>query len=300
MTVRAAETVAPARVEPGVFARVLVVVALVGVAYHRTALELWTTWRTNDNYSHGPLVPLVALALIWLRRRRLAEVAPAPDARGLGLVAFACLLQIAGVRADLFALQGWSFIVLLFGLSLTFLGRTLTRRLAFPIAYLAFMLTFPPFVMNQLSYALKEIAVRLASFGAEALGVTHQRWGMTIYLASGVLRIENPCSGLRSLLALFATGALFAYVQPGGGWRRAAMLLASIPIAVLGNVVRLLLLIVVGHYRSVAFATGAFHDLTGYVLYAVALAAMLVTRRVLSPPRTASPGPLRPLRGGPA
>lgn len=274
----------------------LVLLALFGLAYHRTLASLWSTWSTNDNYSHGPLVPLTSAVLVLMRWRKLRALPVVPDARGLALVALACAMQVVGVRADLFSLQAWSLLPLLFGASFAFLGRSRTHMLAFPIAYLAFMLTFPPIVMNQLSYALKELAMTLAIHGAEALGVTLQRSGMALYLATGELRVENPCSGLRSLLALLATATLFAYFQPGGRGRRAAMMLGAIPIAIIGNAARLLLLIVAAHYRSVEWATGAFHDVTGYVMYAVALAALLMLRSALSPHRSDPPPALEALR----
>ena len=268
-------------------AQAATVVALLAAVYHRTAAELWRTWTTNDNYSHGPLIPVVALALVWSRRARLAAAAPGRDARGVLLVALACALQIAGVRADVFALQGWSLVLMLSGLSLAMLGGPVTRLLAFPILYLAFMLTFPPFVMNQLSYALKEITVRLSTLAAETLGVALQRSGMTLHLARGTLEIENPCSGLRSLLAMLAAGALFAYLQPGGWARRGALVLLAIPIAMAANALRITLLILVAHYGSVKRAVGMFHDVTGYLTFALALAGLLAARVALRPRRAA-------------
>jgi exosortase len=257
--------------------------ALLGVAYFRVFAQLWTIWTTNDNYSHGPLVPLVALALAWLRRDALVEAGVRPDARGLAPLALGCALLVLGIRSDLFALQGWSLIPVVFGLSLTFLGAPATRILAFPLGYLGFMLTFPPIVMNQMSYTLKEITVRISTHAAEALGVTLQRSGMSLYLASGELRMEDPCSGLRSLLALVATGAVFGYFQGGGWWRRVLILLSAVPIAMAGNALRITLLIVVGHYVGVKEATGKFHDVTGYIIYAVALVGLLGVRALLTP-----------------
>ena len=261
----------------------LVVLGLAAAVHTRTVAGLWTTWTTNDNYSHGPLVPVVAGAMAWSMRDRLAVLPRAPDARGLILVATACALQLAGVRADVFALQGWALLVLLFGLSLTFLGRPMTRALAFPIGYLGFMLTFPPVVMNQLSFALKEIAVAASTALAEALGVTLQRSGMAVRLASGTLRIENPCSGLRSLLALLATGAAFAFVQPGSWWRKALLVVLAVPIAMIANAVRLTVLLLVGHYGDVALAAGRWHDVSGYLIYVVALAGLFLARAWLVP-----------------
>lgn len=275
--------VAPAKGRAGAWLKGALLFALVALAWHRTLATLWETWATNDNYSHGPLVPATSLVLVWLRRDRLRALPVRPATWGLALVGLGCLMQVVGVRADVLALQGWGLLPLLFGLSLAFLGTAMTRMLAFPIAYLGFMLTFPPLVMNSLSFALKEISVSASVGAAHALGVPLERDGMSILLASGELRVENPCSGLRSLLALLATGTLFAYFQKGGFWRRATVLLAATPIAILGNAVRLLLVIVAAERRGVVWASGTFHDMTGYVVYGVALAALLGLRELLTP-----------------
>jgi exosortase len=260
---------------------------LLGLIYHRTAAGLWTIWTTNDNYSHGPLVPLVSLALVASRRERLRALPRAGDWRGLVLVILACALQVVATRADVFTLQGWSFVVMLFGLALAFLGGPLTRALAFPIVYLVFMLTFPPFVMNRLSFALKEVAVQAAAQASEALGVTLQRSGMTLWMAAGALEIENPCSGLRSLLAMLATGVLLASLLPSGWWRRALLVGLAVPVAIAGNALRITLLVLMAHYVGIKQALGTFHDLSGYLTYGLSLAGLLVVWALLQPRRRA-------------
>ncbi len=265
------------------WAQALALFAAAVVMYHRTGAGLWETWSTNDNYSHGPLVPLTSAALVWLRWDKLRRLEVKPFAPGLALVALGCLMQVFGTRADLFALQGWSLLPLLFGLSLTFFGRAITHMLAFPLGYLGFMLTFPPVVMNTLSYGLKELAVQASVAGAKLAGAHVTRSGMSLFLPTGELRVENPCSGLRSLLALVATGTLFAYFQSGGTWRRWAVMLAAVPIALAGNIARLTLLVIAADRTSVEQATGKFHDASGYVMYAVSLALLLAMRRVLTP-----------------
>ncbi len=267
------------------YASAALVALLLGLIYHRTATGLWTIWTTNDNYSHGPLVPLASLALVVSRRGRLRALPREGDWRGLALVAFACALQVLGVRSDVFTMQGWSFVVVLFGLSLALLGGPLTRSLAFPIGYLVFMLTFPPILMNQLSFALKEVAVRVAAHASEALGVTLQRSGMTLWLAGGALEIENPCSGLRSLLAMLATGALLASLLSSGWWRRALLVLLAVPMAIAGNALRLTLLVLMAHYVGIKQALGMFHDVSGYLTYGLSLAGLLAVWALLQPRR---------------
>jgi len=269
----------------GTYAGAALVALLLGLIYHRTAEGLWTIWTTNDNYSHGPLVPLVSLALVASRRERLRALPRVGDWRGLALVALACALQVLGARADVFTVEGWSFVVMLFGLALALLGGPLTRLLAFPIGYLVFMLTFPPFVMNRLSFALKEVAVRIAAHASEVLGVTLQRGGMTLWLAGGALEIETPCSGLRSLLAMLATGVLLASLLPSGWWRRAVLVLLAVPMAIAGNALRITLLVLMAHYVGVKQALGTFHDVSGYLTYGLSLAGLLVAWALLQPRR---------------
>lgn len=261
----------------------LMLLGLLAALHHRTFVSLWQTWNTNENYSHGPLVPLVSLFLIWERREALRRTPPRPDTRGLLLTAFACLIHVFGVRADLFALQCWSLLPLLLGLAVTFLGVRHARMLAFPVLYLGFMMVFPPVVMNQLSFQLKELALHGATAVAPLFGVAMEVEGASIFVGGGELRVEDPCSGLRSLLALIATGTLFAYLQPGGGWRRLAVLAATVPIAVGSNVLRLLALIVAADHKGVVWAAGAFHDVMGYALYATALLTLIGVRALLSP-----------------
>ena len=263
---------------------------LLGLIYRRTAAALWTVWTTNDNYSHGPLVPLVSLALVVLRRDRLRALPRRSDARGLLLVALACAMQVTGLRADVLTLQGWSGIAMLFGLSLSLLGGPRTRALALPIGYLAFMLTFPPFVMNRLSFALKEVAVGVAARAATWLGVTLQRSGMTLWVAGGALEIEDPCSGLRSLLAMLATGVLFAALLRGRAWRRLLLVALSVPMAMAGNALRVTMLAVTAHYAGIPRAVGLFHDVSGYLTYGLSLAGLLAAWALLRPrPETPRP-----------
>ena len=152
-------------------------------------------------------------------------------------------------------------VAMVYGLVWTFLGGAFVRALAFPIGFLAFMLTFPPFVINTLSFGLKEITVRISTRIAEWLGVALQRNGM---------------------LTLLATGALFAYFQPGGILRRALLFLSAVPIAMAANAVRITWLLVVGHYQGVEKAH-RLHDASGILVYALALAGLFAVRALLAP-----------------
>jgi len=136
---------------------------LLALVYHGTFTRLWSIWTTDENYSHGPLVPLVAGGLAWARRAAWSAVPVQPDSRGLALVALACALQILGLRGDVFTLEACSFLAMILGLAWTFLGLPRTRLLAPAIGFLVFMMPFPNVLVVHLSYALKEITVRIST-----------------------------------------------------------------------------------------------------------------------------------------
>jgi exosortase len=177
--------------------------------------------------------------------------------------------------------QGYSFVLLLFGLSLFMFGGRATRRVWFPLAYLVFMLPIPPYLLHVVSFQLKVFAARAGSAVAANLGVPLARSGMTIHLPAGSLRIADPCSGLRSLIALVALGALFAYLSRGSVWKRLVLFCSAVPLAVGANVLRIAALCAVASVWGVDAAVGFFHDLSGVLLFLVALAGLAIVRKLL-------------------
>lgn len=277
-------------VSPRRWVWIAVLSALFLLVYHGTLATLWRTWMNNASYSHGVLIPAISAVLVWMRRKRLAATPVAPSALGLPLVACALLLQLAGLRGDVLIFQGDSLILLLAALTLHFLGWAWLRQLAFPIGFLLFMVPFLPIFESQVSFRLKQLAASGAVEVSDWLGVLVRRDGMSLYLpawgdgpdtAPRALRIENACSGMQSLISLMAMGALFAYFANAAPLRRVSLFLASIPIALVVNVIRIAALCVVANAASVEVASGIFHDISGFVLFGVALGMLMGVQRLL-------------------
>lgn len=254
---------------------------LVVIAYARTFAVMWRLWSHNDNYSHGFLIPPVALGLVLLARRSLAATPARASWGGLPLVAASVLLHVAGIRGDVAMFQAYAFILLLAGVTWSWFGLAILRRIWFPIAFLAFAApTFPVFI-NQVSFRLKTLAAVGSVELAQAFGVAVARQGMDLIFPSGTMTIEGACSGLNSLIALMAMGALFAHLGHGPAWRRILLFVLAVPVAVAANVVRISSLCVYAAFTDTERATGLFHDIGGFVLYGFALVALLVVKRLL-------------------
>jgi len=258
-----------------------VALLLIVYAYAGTFTTLWRAWSHNDNYSHGFLILPISLVLVFRLRKELRATPVRPTWTGLPLVAGSALLQIVGIRGDVAMFQAYSFIGLTGGLVWTWFGGAIMRRLAFPIIFLVFMApTFPVFI-NQVSFRLKTVAAFGSVRLAQLLGVSVSRQGMDLLFPTGVMTIEGACSGLNSLIALMAMGALFAYMGSGALWRRWLLFLLSIPVALGANIARISSLCVYAAFTDTEKATGLFHDVGGFVLFGVALISMMVLKRLL-------------------
>jgi exosortase len=238
-------------------------------------------WMNNPNYSHGFLIPPVAAWLLWRQRAVFRDAAPGGSWAGSILLVPGAMLQIAGLRGDVAMLQGLALILVLMGVVWQIFGGRVFVRVAFPLAFLLFMIPTFPFVINVISFRLKLMAATGAVAIAQEIGVTVQREGVNLLLPDGVLAVDNACSGLRSLIALVALGALFAYLSHGAFWRRGLLFLLALPIAVVANVLRISGLCVYAGLTSVERAAGVFHDVGGYMLFALAFLMLAACKRVL-------------------
>jgi len=260
---------------------VVVVAALIAVAYRQVFATLLRTWESNPDYSHGYIIPPIAVFLFWREWKRFVSEISRGTLWGVVLIVAALAAYLVSIRAGVFMTQGYSFVLLLFGVSLFIFGGRATSRVWFPIAYLVFMLPIPPFLLHVVSFQLKVFAARSGSAIAFKLGVPLVRSGMTIHLPAGSLRIANPCSGLRSLIALVALGALFAYLTRGSLWKRVVLFLSAVPLAVGANMLRIAVLCIVASAFGIDAALGFFHDFSGFLLFVVAFVGLLVVRKVL-------------------
>lgn len=256
-------------------------VLLYGAGFHRTFQTLWNTWRTNDNYSHGVLIAPISALLVFRMRRELLGLPVAPGKLGLLLLFAGAALEVIGIRGDVTIFQGWASILVLAGIVWAWFGTAWIRKLAFPIAFLFFMVPSLPVFVNEVSFRLKVVAATGAVHLAQGLGVAVTQRGMDLFFPSGALTVENACSGLNSLVALMAMGALVAYLGEGALWRRGVLFALTLPIAVIGNLVRLTSLCVMAVFTTADKAGGVFHDVGGFVVYGIALVLLLSAKRLL-------------------
>ena len=256
------------------YAAPLVVAALIAVLYFQIAIDLVDDWWTQPNLSQGLLIVPLALGIVWVRRGLTLRYPAAPDARGLMLTAFSCLVYVLGTAAAEFFLCRISLLLLVTGLLWTFWGSARTRTLSFPLLLLASAIPLPAVVYNTAAAPLQLFASDMAAGLAQNVGVSVFRDGNIIYLAHMSLGVEEACSGLNSLSAMVAGGVLLAFLLCRRNISRVLLVLAAVPIAIGANVVRVAGTAVLADYNE-EFAKGFYHGFEGWLIFLIGFGALL-------------------------
>ena len=254
---------------------------ILAVTYRGVLADLVRQWWDDENYSHGFLVPVFSAYVVWERR---AELAAAPrDGTWWGLpvlVAGIAALIVGDVGAENFLTRS-SLIVILGGLVLLHLGSRIARILAFPLAYLFFMVPLPAIVFYAIAFPLQGLAAENAAWALDLLGVPVLLDGNVIRLSQITLGVTEACSGIRSLISLLALAVAWAYLMIPGFWAGAILVASAVPITVFANAGRVVATGLIGQTFGVQYATGFFHSFSGWVIFVFAFFGLLAVHGLL-------------------
>ena len=231
-----------------------------------------------EDLSYGWYVPVFSAYVIWRERRELAASFDEPSVWGLvGLVPF-LFCGFLGARGSQIRLEIVGLVGVLLFLTLAVFGRKTLKQAAFPILFLLFCMPLHSF-LDVVTIHLRMFAVSAAYSTLQGVGLDVVRQGTMLTSSTGSFAIDvaEPCSGMRSLFAMMALAAGYAYFTQPTWIRRGLLFVLSIPIAIAGNVVRVLSIVAVAATCSSDFATGFYHDYSGYVVFLVAVSLMVVT-----------------------
>jgi len=219
-------------------------------AFARPLFGLVNYAAGSELYSYILLIPFVSAYLLYLRRDQLPKkyVADFPLAivslaAGLGVVAFTySSIGLAPADNDRLALLTLSFLCFLVAGGFFFLGRGWMRSAAFPLAYLIFMVPMPDAMADALETASKYASAEVANFLFHLSGTPFLRAGLIFQLPNITIEVAQECSGIRSSWVLLMTSILAANLFLKARWRRFALVAFVIPLAILRNGFRILVI----------------------------------------------------------
>ncbi len=243
---------------------------------------LWGEWMGNEYYSHGILILPVALYLAFQRLRLDKQRYPTVlDNNNLGilllggaLIAFVWLLN-----QKAYYLAAFAMLLMATGTIWALGGTGLLRKLIFPLGYLVLMIPLP--FIDRVTLPLALFTGVCAGDLVRFLGLDITIVGNSVSLPNAELVIGAQCSGINSLIALTALMILAAYILQGPWWGRLSLVLISIPLAMLGNILRVTSLLFVARTMGAQAAFTFYHDYSGLLFFMLVFLLMFPLTHLL-------------------
>jgi exosortase len=238
-------------------------------------------WIHDPNYSHGFFVPAFSLYVLWQERDRLRALPLRPSWSGLLILLLAVVVLTAGVLGAELFLSRVSLLIAIAGVVILMYGWNHMRAAMFPWLFLLLMIPIPNIVFNQITFPLQLLASKVAAVTLPLFGVPVLREGNVIQLPVMALEVAEACSGIRSLMSLTTLAIIYGYLLETRLSVRVVLALASIPIAVIANSLRIVGTGLLVQYWDPEKAEGFFHLFSGWLIFVVSLSLLFLLHRAL-------------------
>lgn len=258
------------------------VAVVTSAAYAGTLARLAARWSNEADYSHGFLVPVFSVVLLWIRRDMIRPLPGSGSWWGLPLIAIAGAMRWAAEYLFYPLLDAPSLLPCLAGVTLL-LGGGKALRWAWPaILFLMFMVPLPDSVAGLLSQPLQRVATFSSTWLLQTFGMAAFSRGNVIALPHGEIGVVEACSGLRMLMLFSAitVGASFIIERPL--WEKILISLSALIIGLLTNILRITVTAILYEYVGAELAEKVFHDLAGWLMMPTATLLLMLELFVLS------------------
>lgn len=261
---------------------VSIITGLLACTYYEAIGHLLQRFEARDSYySHGYMVPFVSAYLIWRKRKELAALKPQGSLWGLPLVAVALLVHVVSYFLKINFTSYISCLAVLFGISLFLGGWKITKVLLFPLIFLIFMIPLPRVVILGISFEMKLMASEISCWLMSLAGLEVEASGSRIFYPGGFLLVGDPCSGLRSLISFLALGTVVVQLTSGEIWKKTILFLSVVPIALLSNVVRIMVLTFASYIYGSQIIDGFLHDFMGIMVFVIGFIGLITLMNIL-------------------
>ncbi|MFY9168594.1 MAG: exosortase [Desulfomonilia bacterium] len=250
-------------------------VVLTMLLYAPTFMELALLWAGNEDYNHGFLIIPVSAYLVWRRRRQLMRLPLHSSPLGIVLLALWAAFYLLGTGAQILMFECCSLILFLLGTLLFTAGVHFTRAVLFPVVFLIFMLPVPAEVYTVLTSPLQAVTTGLSAHILNLIDIPVLREGNLIHLPNYSMQVAVACSGIRSLISIITLSLLMGYLLFSSNVERALLILLSVPVAMIGNILRITTAGLIVYRFSPGLAEGYSHTLAGMVTFSFAFVFLL-------------------------
>jgi exosortase len=263
---------------------IMLAIGMIAVAAPTMRLVAKASWSTEQG-AHGPIVLATGLWLIWRMRHLAAErMRPAPLWSVVLLMAVLLPLYVFARITQIIEVEGYVMYAVLLTAIYSVIGLQAMKRLWFPFFYLLFIFPPPDTLVAMVTQPLKIWISQAAIHLLHALGYPIGGAGVTIQIGQYQLLVAAACSGLNSIISLSAITLFYIYIRHQADLRYGLLLsLLILPVAILANFVRVLILILITYYFGEAAAQGFLHSVAGLTMFVIALLSIFAADSLIQP-----------------
>jgi exosortase A len=241
-------------------------------------LERW--WK-DEYYGHGFMIPVISGYLVWRQWPKLRSLPREGFERGLWVMGGGVLLHVVATFTDVNFASGFAFIIALYGAIIWLFGWPVARTVAFPVAYLVFMVPLGRVLVDMFAQPMQLFSAKYGAAVAIAIGIPAETEGTTIHIPNYTFEVAIACSGLKSVISMSALGTLYAYMVDAALWKRVALVIASFPVAIAANGGRITTTLVLGRIFGQKAAEGFFHSFSGTLVFLLAFMGLFLVGAIL-------------------
>lgn len=233
------------------------------------------TWEVREEYSHGYLIPFITVFLLWQRKDLIEKEPFSSSWIGVFLVLTGSAVIIIGNISATHVISLYGFLITLVGITYAYMGSAAKIALV-PVLFLFFMIPLPGIFLFRLSSELQLISSQIGVAVIRLFDISVFLEGNVIDLGKYKLQVVEACSGLRYLFPLLSLSFIAAYFFSVNYWKRAVIVLSSIPITIFMNSFRIGVIGVLVEYWGIEQAEGFLHDFEGWVVFMFSIGVIIL------------------------
>ncbi len=258
---------------------------LVAILYAPSFIKLYRVrWDLLD-YTHAYFILPISLWLIWRHREKIKLYNQNSESEknysSLILLFVGILIFMFGSRFDYASLTSMSLIPVLFGLILFLYGKNVAKVLAFPVLYLLLLMPPPMGIIDSITlpmrYGISNLTEQILSF----VNYPITREGLMLTIGYTDIFMGQPCSGFRSLITLFSLGLVYIYISNTKSMNKFILTLFIVPLALFGNLLRVITLCLITFYFGEEAGQGFFHNFSGIVMFIITVSGLITLESIL-------------------
>ncbi len=261
------------------------------VLYTHAFINLYSARWDAIDYTHAYFILPLSLLIVWLKRHEISVIArneatrqsrPTSYILHLTLLILGLAMFTFGWRWDYLFISTLSLIPLLFGICLFLYNKDLAKTLAFPILYLLLLVPIPIGVLDNITLPMRYAASVLSAHILTAMQYDIVREGLLINMGGHEIFMGAPCSGFRSLITMMSLGLVYIYFNKGKLSKNLILFVSIFPLALIGNLVRIIALCLITFYFGEEAGQGFFHDFSGIVMFLIIILGLIGFEKALN------------------